>query len=65
MTKFQGLRDNPRRLLADIQQLEDRAHKLGLTMVAQSLNRAKNVAGWVMAGEPNAAISAMNGKTPT
>lgn len=60
--EFQGLRDTPKRLIADIQQLEDRAHKLGMTATAQTLNRAGNVTGWWLGGNQDMEIKAMTGE---
>lgn len=42
--------------------LEDSAHRAGLTLLGHSLNRAKNVAGWLAAGDLDSAIQAMNDK---
>jgi len=46
---FAKLRDTPRRLLADIDNLEDRARGLGMFRAMHALNNAKNVAGWELA----------------
>lgn len=62
MAQFQGLRDRPDRLIADIEALEQRAHKLGMTLTAQALNRAKNATGWSLAGDPDKAAAAMRGE---
>ena len=35
----------------DLQNLESRAHRLGLHVTARGVNRAKNALGWEMAGE--------------
>lgn len=32
--------------IAQLQALEDRAHRLGLTLTAQAINAAKDQAGW-------------------
>lgn len=62
MAEFQGLRDTPKRIIADIQALEDRAHKLGMTITAQTLNRAGNVAGWWLSGNQDMEIKAQSGE---
>jgi hypothetical protein len=41
--------DAVRVLINDIQDLESRAHRLMMTGAAQSLNNAKNAAGWELA----------------
>jgi len=38
-------------LLRDIQDIEDRAHRLGMTVTAHAINRAKNALGWEIAGD--------------
>jgi len=57
-------KDSPRQVIDDIQALESRAHALGMTLTGHALNRAKNVAGWTMAGNDKAAIQAMSGEAP-
>ena len=57
--------EDEHKFLADVQALESRAHDLGFTLTGQALNRAKNVTGWLMAGDESAAIQAMSGKHPT
>lgn len=42
--------DDPRLILLAIEELEHRAHRLGLHVGARGLNRAKNAIGWEMAG---------------
>lgn len=37
-------------LVAEVQDLESRAHGLGLHVTAHALNRAKNALGWELAG---------------
>lgn len=39
-------------LVQDIQEIEDRAHRLGMHVTAHALNRAKNALGWEMVGDP-------------
>lgn len=47
-------------LLAHIEAAEQQANRDGFHITAHALNRAKNVLGWEMAGEPdNAARAAM------
>ena len=38
-------------LLRDLQMLEGRAHRLGMTITGHALNNAKNACGWELAGE--------------
>jgi hypothetical protein len=38
-------------LIGDLQLLEGRAHRLGMHVTAHALNRAKNAAGWELAGD--------------
>lgn len=49
-------------LVQDIQELESRAHCLHMYITAHGLNRAKNAAGWEMAGDLLAAGKAINNK---
>ena len=37
--------------LSELQELEDRAHRLGMTITGHALNKAKNAAGWEIAGK--------------
>jgi hypothetical protein len=54
--------DTAERLLAGIQQLESRAHILGLTITARSLNNAKNTCGWELAGNTDRADKSTRGE---
>jgi hypothetical protein len=38
-------------MVQEIQELETRAHGLGMHVTGQALNRAKNALGWEMAGD--------------
>ena len=38
-------------LLQDLQEIESRAHHLGLHVTAHALNRVKNALGWELAGD--------------
>lgn len=49
-------------LLGDIQALESRAHRLGMTITGHALNNAKNAAGWELAGETALAGKAARGE---
>lgn len=49
-------------LVNDIQALESRAHRLGLSYTARGLNRAKNAAGWELAGENQHAARSVRGE---
>lgn len=49
-------------LIDDIQALESRAHRLGMTVTGHALNNAKNAAGWELAGEPILAGKAARGE---
>lgn len=49
-------------LLGDIQTLESRAHRLGMTITGHALNNAKNAAGWELAGETELAGMASRGE---
>lgn len=60
--KIGGSHDSAQNLINDIQMLEMRAGLLGLTLVARSLNRSKNVAGWIVAGNLDEAARALNGE---
>lgn len=51
-------------LASKIEVLEHEAHNAGLTILAHGLNRAKNAAGWLAAGEPHYAAMALDGKRP-
>lgn len=44
---LRAVRDN---LVQELQELERRAHGCGLHVTAHALNRAKNAAGWEIAG---------------
>lgn len=57
-------RDAARLLLNDVQALESRAHRLGMTITGHALNNAKNAAGWEMAGETEHASKAARGERP-
>lgn len=37
-------------LLQELEELEQRAHRLGVNVTAHALNRAKNALGWEIAG---------------
>lgn len=43
--------NDARELIAEIQALEDKAHRRGFTETAHALNEAKNKAGWEYAGK--------------
>lgn len=45
-------------LLQEIQEIEDRAHRLGVHVTGRALNRAKNALGWEIAGETDKAAKA-------
>lgn len=64
MTKVIDERDRSacKVLLGDIQALENRAHRLGMTITGLALNNAKNAAGWEMAGETTLAGNAARGE---
>lgn len=51
-------------LVLDIQSLESRAHRLGMTVTGRALNNAKNAAGWELAGEIELAGKASRGDRP-
>lgn len=51
-----------RQLLSELQEMEQRAHDLGMTITGHALNNAKNAAGWEMAGNSNAAGLAARGE---
>lgn len=44
-----GEYEEVRQIIADIQALETRAHRVRMTATAQALNVAKNAAGWELA----------------
>lgn len=48
----------------DIEELEQRTHRLGMIITARALNNAKNALGWEMAGERLAAGKAARGVRP-
>lgn len=48
-------------IVADIQSLESRAHKVGLTITGHALNNAKNTVGWEIAGNTDRATKAAKG----
>lgn len=50
------------RLVGDIQALESRAHRLGMTITGHALNNAVNAAGWELAGEAELAGKASRGE---
>lgn len=52
-------------LIATIEQLEHEARSLGFVIVANTLNRAKNAAGWELAGDAEEAALASSGLRPT
>ncbi len=51
-------------LLAEIEELEQRAHNLGMPVTARGLNSAKNALGWELAGDILAAGKAVRGVRP-
>lgn len=51
-------------LTQDIEELEQRARCLGLTLTARGLNQAKNACGWERTGNSTAAAMALKGETP-
>ncbi len=77
---LQAVLDKPRDLTADdkrainraaqqvladeIEEIEQRAHRLGLHVTARGLNNAKNALGWEMAGDLLAAGKAVRGVRP-
>ena len=48
-------------LVAAIQAAESAAQQCGLMVAARALNRAKNAAGWEMAGDLDRAAEALEG----
>lgn len=53
-----GLRAARNVLVQDLQEVESRAHGLGMHVTARALNRAKNAAGWEIAGNIDEAARA-------
>lgn len=51
-------------MLQEIQELEDRAMRLGMYITSRALNQAKNTLGWEMAGDLLAAGRARRGQPP-
>lgn len=51
-------------LIANIERAEQEAHKAGAYITAQALNRAKNAAGWELAGNLEEAGKASRGVRP-
>lgn len=51
-------------LVQEIEELEQRAFRLGLHVTARALNQAKNALGWEMAGNILAAGKASRGQRP-
>lgn len=49
-------------LIQDIQEIETRAHDLGMYVTAHALNNAKNTLGWEIAGNINVAGIAAKGQ---
>lgn len=49
-------------LVQEIQELESRAHRLGMTITGHALNNAKNACGWEMAGNILRAGNAARGE---
>lgn len=49
-------------LLQELQEIETRAHRLGLHVTAHALNRAKNALGWEIAGNVEEAGKAARGE---
>lgn len=49
-------------LLQDIQEIEDRAMRLGFPITTRGLNNAKNALGWEIAGDLTRAEMATRGK---
>lgn len=56
--------EKQRQLINEIQDLEHRAHSIGLHVTARALNNAKNAAGWEIAGDVLAAGKAARGVRP-
>lgn len=54
--------DACRSVLLKIEELEQRAHRMGLHTTAHILNNAKNALGWEMAGDLVAAAAAGRGE---
>ena len=53
-----AIRAGQQNLLQDLQEIESRAHHLGLHVTAHALNRAKNACGWELAGDTEMAEKA-------
>lgn len=51
-------------MIQDVEELEQRAHHLGMHVTARALNNAKNALGWEMAGDLISAGKAAEGKRP-
>lgn len=49
-------------MIQEIQELEVRAHDLGMTVTASALNNAKNALGWELAGNVLKAAKAKRGE---
>ena len=60
MPKF-AYTETRQQLLADLQDIEDRAHREGMTLTAKGINRAKNAAGWEITGDSDSARKALRG----
>ncbi|HEX5244078.1 MAG TPA: hypothetical protein VFW23_12510 [Tepidisphaeraceae bacterium] len=52
-------------LLRDLQDIQSRAHRLGMHVTAHALNRAMNALGWEIAGDVEKAGKASRDERPT
>lgn len=52
------------RLLQEVEDLEQRARRLGCHVTGRALNQAKNALGWEVAGDVLAAGKAARGESP-
>lgn len=48
-------------LLSELEKLEQNAHRCGMLITARGINRAKNAAGWEIAGKPLRAARSIEG----
>lgn len=53
-----------RNMIQDVEELERRAHDLGMHVTAHALNRAKNALGWEIAGDVERAGMASRDERP-
>lgn len=53
-----------RNMLQDLEELEQRAHHLGMSVTAHAVNRAKNTLGWEIAGDVERAGMASRDERP-